>query len=88
MTFLLKSDTIYCDKTAMPGVHYATRFAAKEAVLKALGTGLSWGIGVRDIEVRRNAKGCHFVALSGRAKEIAREMGVRDGHYGRLRTCG
>ena len=39
----------YCDATAQPAVHYATRFAAKEAVLKALGTGFSQGIGVREL---------------------------------------
>lgn len=66
----------YCDATAAPEVHYATRFAAKEAVVKALGTGFTRGIGVRDIEVRRSAKGRPYVVLSGRAKEVARELGV------------
>ena len=53
-------------------------FAAKEAVVKALGTGFTRGIGVRDIEVRRNAKGRPYVVLSGRAKEVAAEQGVRE----------
>lgn len=66
----------YCDSKSMPEIHYATRFAAKEAVLKALGTGFSEGIGVRDVEVVRNAKGKPTVALYGRAKEVAAEMGV------------
>ncbi len=73
-----EDERAYCDGTATPEVHYATRFAAKEAVVKALGTGFSRGIGVRDIEVRRNAKGRPYVVLSGRAKEIAREQGVRE----------
>lgn len=68
----------YCDATALPEAHYATRFAAKEAVVKALGTGFSRGVGVRDIEVKRTSKGRPYVVLSGRAKEIAREMGVRE----------
>ena len=68
----------YCDATASPEAHYATRFAAKEAVVKALGTGFSRGIGVRDIEVKRSSKGRPYVVLSGRAKQIAREMGVRE----------
>ena len=43
----------YCDRMATPATHYALRFAAKEAVVKALGTGFADGIGVRDIEVVR-----------------------------------
>lgn len=73
-----EDEQAYCNKTASPEVHYATRFAAKEAVVKALGTGFSRGIGVRDIEVRRNAKGRPYVVLSGRAKEVAHEQGVRE----------
>lgn len=68
----------YCDGKANPEIHYATRFAAKEAVVKALGTGFSEGVGVRDIEVRRTAKGRPYVVLSGRAKEVARSLGVRE----------
>lgn len=68
----------YCDGKALPEVHYATRFAAKEAVLKALGTGFSGGISVRDVEVRRTAKGRPYAVLSGRALEVAHELGVRE----------
>lgn len=68
----------YCNKTADPAVHYATRFAAKEAVVKALGTGFSDGVGVRDIEVRRAKNGRPFAVLSGNAKRIASDMGVRE----------
>ncbi len=78
MRVFSEDERAYCDKTAQPAIHYATRFAAKEAVLKALGTGFSQGIGVRDIEVRRNAKGKPSVHLSGRAKEIADDLGVRE----------
>lgn len=73
-----EEERAYCDAAALPEVHYATRFAAKEAVLKALGTGFSQGIGVRDIAVRRNSKGRPEVVLSGRAREVARELGVRE----------
>ena len=68
----------YCDATAQPAVHYATRFAAKEAVLKALGTGFSQGIGVRDVEVRRTSKGRPYAVLTGRAKQVAQALGVRE----------
>ena len=72
-----EQERAYCDARANPEAHYATRFAAKEAVVKALGTGFSRGITVRDIEVVRNAKGAPRVVLHGRAAEIAREQGVQ-----------
>ena len=56
----------------------AGRYAAKEAVLKALGTGFSEGIGWLDVEVRRTSKGRPYVVLTGRAREVAREQGVRE----------
>ena len=67
----------YCDAKANPAAHYAMRFAAKEAVVKALGTGFRDGIGVRDIEVVRDRLGKPSAVLSGRAAEIAAEQGVR-----------
>ena len=73
-----EQEQAYCDRSSRPASHYATRFAAKEAVLKALGTGFSQGIGFHDIEVRRTSKGRPYVVLTGRAREVAREMGVND----------
>jgi holo-[acyl-carrier protein] synthase len=70
------AERAYCDARANPESHYATRFAAKEAVVKALGTGFSRGITVRDIEVVRSAKGAPRAVLHGRALEVAREQGV------------
>jgi holo-[acyl-carrier protein] synthase len=60
--------------------HLAARFAAKEAVLKALGTGWSGGIGWTDVEVTRNDAGRPGVSLSGRAADIARERGITSWH--------
>lgn len=68
----------YCEGTSSPVFHYATRFAAKEAVLKALGTGFSQGIGVRDIEVVLSSKGKPRIKLYRRAAEIALEQGVTE----------
>lgn len=68
----------YCNASATPEFHYATRFAAKEAVVKALGTGFTKGIGVRDIEVVLNSKGKPSVKLYRRAAEVAKEQGVRE----------
>lgn len=73
-----EAERAYCEGKPQPEVHYATRFAAKEAVLKALGTGFDEGIWVRDIEVRRTSKGRPYVVLTGRAREVARELGVRE----------
>lgn len=71
-----EDERAYCDKKKRPEIHYATRFAAKEAVVKALGTGFAEGIHVRDIEVGRTEKGKPFVILHRRAREIAEDQGV------------
>ena len=68
----------YCNRKANSATHYALRFAAKEAVVKALGTGFAEGIWVRDIEVERSKSGKPLVKLTGRALEVARERGVRE----------
>ena len=54
----------------------AARFAAKEATMKALGTGVR-GVGWREIEVLPNRRGKPLVFLYGRAKERARRLGLR-----------
>jgi holo-[acyl-carrier protein] synthase len=69
----------YCDKRNRPEAHYALRFAAKEAVLKALGTGFS-GMKFTDVEVVRDAGGRPAPRLSGRAAEVADEIGVVEMH--------
>jgi holo-[acyl-carrier protein] synthase len=58
----------------------AARFAAKEACIKALRTGLTRGVWFRQIEVLRGRDGGPTLELSGRASEIAREHGVRQIH--------
>lgn len=69
----------YCEHKARPEVHYALRFAAKEAVLKALGTGFS-GMRFCDVEVLREGTGRPVPRLSGRAAERAAELGVVEMH--------
>lgn len=68
----------YCDASPRPADHYAARFAAREAVLKALGTGFSEGVGLRDVSVRRADNGQPSCILSGRAAEIAKARGVQE----------
>ena len=69
----------YCEKRSRPEVHYALRFAAKEAVLKALGTGFS-GMRFTDVEVVREESGRPVPVLTGRAAECAVELGVVELH--------
>jgi holo-[acyl-carrier protein] synthase len=56
--------------------HLAGRFAAKEAVLKALGTGWRGGINWTDIEIRNAPSGQPYVKLSGKCRQIAEELGL------------
>ena len=60
--------------------HLAARFAAKEAALKALGTGWAQGIGWTDIEVVKEPSGKPTLKVTGRAKEIADGLGVSRWH--------
>lgn len=69
----------YCEHKPKPEVHYALRFAAKEAVWKALGSGFS-GLRFSDVEIARDDRGRPIAKLSGHAQEIANEQGVIEIH--------
>ena len=69
----------YCEHKAQPEIHYALRFAAKEAVLKALGTGFS-GMKFLDVEVGRDPKGRPYPILAGAAKDYADQLGIVEMH--------
>jgi len=60
-------ESAYCRSMARPAQHYAARFAAKEAVLKALGTGWGEGVEFRDVVVVRGPRGVPLVRLEGGA---------------------
>ena len=60
--------------------HLAARFAAKEAVFKALGTGWSGGVAWTDVEVVRLPSGQPSLKVTGRAAEIAAQLGIREWH--------
>ncbi len=66
----------YCQSRKMATQHFAGRWAAKEAVLKALGTGWRRGIGWRDVEVRTEPGGRPAVAMRGGARDIIETLGV------------
>ena len=67
----------YCRRRRDPIPHLAARFAAKEATLKALGTGLRMGVNWRELEVRRERGQAPTMVLSGRCREIAESKGGR-----------
>ena len=66
----------YCERHRARGERYAARFAAKEATMKALGTGWSRGVRWVDIEVTRLASGQPTIELHGAARQHAERMGV------------
>lgn len=73
------TERAYCDQSQRLRVQrYAVRFAAKEAVLKALGTGWSDGIAWTDMEVLRLGSGEPKLLLTGRAAEIAAHRGITE----------
>jgi holo-[acyl-carrier protein] synthase len=66
----------YCRARKREAQHFALRFAAKEAFLKACGLGLREGLSWHDIEVVNDELGKPDLRLSGKAAEISRSMGV------------
>jgi len=66
----------YCKKCANPEIHYAARFAAKEAAFKALGTGWAAGVKWKDIHVERLESGKPELHLYGEALARATAMGA------------
>jgi holo-[acyl-carrier protein] synthase len=66
----------YSQSMKYPARHLAARFAAKEAVSKAFGTGIGKAMGWKDIDVHRKPSGEPFVVLDGGAKKLAEERGV------------
>jgi holo-[acyl-carrier protein] synthase len=70
---LTAGERAYCYRRRDPVPHVAARFAAKEAVVKALGTGFAQGIRWVDVEVERDEVGPPRIVLHGAAQQIAGE---------------
>jgi holo-[acyl-carrier protein] synthase len=68
----------YCDSKANRMERYAARFAAKEAAMKALGTGWSQGVRWRDCEVTRLPGGRPTISFHGKAAAFAAKLGVKN----------
>jgi holo-[acyl-carrier protein] synthase len=75
-----KAEQDYCLARGEAAQSLAARFAAKEAVLKCLGTGWSVGLGFHQVEVVRNPRGAVTVVLHGAAAELATGRGIRHIH--------
>ena len=71
-------EAAYCERYKNRFERYAARFAAKEAAMKALGTGWRHGVRWRDIEVTREGSGKPGLRLEGVAREFADRLGVRN----------
>ena len=80
------AERAYAESRADPAERLAARFAAKEAVMKALGAGFG-DVGFRDMEVVRASGGKPGVRLSGRAADRARRAGVTGWHLSLSHTA-
>jgi len=72
------NERAYCETQKKSALHYAARFAAKEAVSKALGTGIGGQAGWLDLEVTRDSAGAPKLVLLGSAAEFANQNGITD----------
>ena len=78
LTSIVKDDPERCDSKANREERYSTRFAAKEAAMKAIGTGWSHGVAWRDIEVVRLPGGRPTIHFHRKAAEFAAKLGAKN----------
>ena len=69
-------EVTYCQSMKFPALHLAARFAAREAISKAFGTGIGHHLGWKDMEIGRRESGEPFVVLHGKGEELAKARGV------------
>jgi holo-[acyl-carrier protein] synthase len=74
----LASEITYCKQAGVPARSYAARFAAKEAVAKAFGTGIGAQLGWHDIEVCRAETGAPSIRLHGIGAQTATQLGITE----------
>ncbi|MBX5462383.1 MAG: holo-ACP synthase [Steroidobacteraceae bacterium] len=77
---LMPQELEQLQKTRRPERFVAMRFAAKEAIVKAMGTGFAHGIWIRDVGVVQNAWGKPEVVFSERGEKVRKGLGVGEGH--------
>ena len=71
-----EGEIAYSQSMKFPARHFAARFAAKEALSKAFGTGIGKSMGWRDLDVQKKESGEPYVVLRGGAEQMAKERGV------------
>ncbi|HLA71218.1 MAG TPA: holo-ACP synthase [Steroidobacteraceae bacterium] len=77
---LMPGERAQLDKTKRKERFLAMRFAAKEAIVKAMGTGFAHGIWIRDVGVVQNHWGRPEVVYSPRGEKVRRKLGIGNGH--------
>ena len=77
---LMPAERAQLARTKRPERFIAMRFAAKEAIVKAMGTGFAHGMWIRDVGVVQNAWGKPEVVYSPRGDKVRRGLGIGDGH--------
>jgi holo-[acyl-carrier protein] synthase len=83
----LEGEVAYSRSMKFPHLHLATRFAAKEAISKAFGTGIGHEMGWRDLEIVREPGGAPRVVLHGKAEALAKTRGVQAVHVSLSHTA-
>lgn len=74
------AEQAYCGGGSNCDQRYAARFAAKEAFLKALGTGFASGITLKDVEIASAPSGRPALVVTGQAKQMGQQLGVQTTH--------
>src|SRR5882724_4531177 len=81
------AERAYCDSRGVAAAqHYAARFAAKEATLKALQTGWRGGIGWQDVEIASRESGAPYLILQGMVQELFEKSGATAAHLSMSHT--
>jgi len=83
---LLPDEIAYCLAHKRPAPFLAARFAAKEAISKAFGTGIGAQLGWQDLEIRRKESGEPFVVLHGKGRDLFEARGAKSLHISLTHT--
>ncbi|MFH0812736.1 MAG: holo-ACP synthase [Pseudomonadota bacterium] len=73
-----EQEIAYCEQKKYPAQHYAARFAAKESIMKALGSGWTENIRWKDLEIVATPSGKPIVRLHGKPNSVGTEMSIKE----------